>query len=152
MTIGNRVTPWKDPYRSYNFKLEIDGSIQAQFQECSGLNTESDVVEYREGNQNFTVRKLPGLVKYSNITLKKGITVDNQALWDWRKAAADGKVKRFEIAIVLMDEAGDAKCRWELTQAWPSKWEGSSFNATSSEVAVETIEIVHEGFLKAEYK
>lgn len=152
MAVGNRTTPWKDPYRQYNFSVELDGSIVAQFQEVSGLDSTTDVIEYREGNQNMTVRKLPGLTKYSNITLKKGVTVDNQALWDWQEKAAKGEVERYaSIAVILMDDTQSAVVRWELTDAWPTKWTGPDLNATGNSVAVESLEIVHEGITKAEY-
>ena len=153
MVVGNRSTPWKDPYRQYNFSLELDSSIAAQFSEVGGLDSTQDVVEYREGDQNLTVRKLPGLVKYSNITLKKGITVDNQALWDWRMKTTSGEIERFKsIAIILMDDTQNPVVRWELTDAWPVKWTGPDLNASGNSVAIETIEVAHEGFTKAEYK
>ena len=80
MAVGDR----NDPYRSYNFLVEIDGITRAGFRECSGLDTTQDPIDYREGNQDLTTRKLPGLVKYSNISLKYGIT-DDAELWEWRK-------------------------------------------------------------------
>lgn len=153
MAVGNRTSPWKDPYRQYNFAVELDSSIVAQFSEVSGLDSTTDVIEYREGNQNMTVRKLPGLTKYSNITLKKGITIDNQALWDWHAKVAKGEIERYQsIAIILMDDTQKAVVRWELTDAWPVKWAGPDLNATGNSVAIETLEIAHEGLTKAEYK
>jgi phage tail-like protein len=152
-TEGNRKTPYKDPYRQYNFKLELDNSIQAQFRECTGLDSSQDVIDYREGTDKLlSLRQLPGLVKYSHITLKRGITVDNQALWAWRSKAMDGKIERLDIAIVLLDDTGATVCRWELAAAWPMKWSGPELNATGNSVAIETIEIVHEGISKTEYK
>ncbi|MGB7341880.1 MAG: phage tail protein [Phototrophicaceae bacterium] len=154
MSDSYRTSPFKDPYRQYNFAVELDSSIVAQFQEVSGLDVTTDVIEYREGNQNMTVRKLPGLTKFSNITLKKGITIDNQALWDWQQKAALGTVQRFQtIAIILMDDTQQIQAvRWELTDAWPTKWTGPDLNSTGNSVAVESIEIVHEGITKATYK
>jgi phage tail-like protein len=145
MATGDR----KDPFQGYNFKVEIDGISRNGFRECSGLDATSDPTDYREGNEKvFTVRKLPGLTKYSAIVLKGGIT-DDHGLWDWRKQVIDGKTQPKNGSIVLMDEAGEEKLRWNFVHGWPSKWSGPSFNATSNEVAIETFEITHEGVAKA---
>jgi phage tail-like protein len=144
MPVGDR----RDPYRVYNFLVEIDGITRAGFRECSGLDSTQDPIDYREGTDSLTVRKLSGLVKYSNITLKWGIT-DDAALWDWRKKAMDGAVERKNGSIVLLDDAGEEKVRWNFRDGWPSKWTGPSLNATGNEVAIETLEIVHEGIAKA---
>ena len=144
MPVGDR----KDPYLSYNFLVEIDGIVRAGFRECSGLDSTQDPVEYREGTDSFTSRKLPGAVKYSNISLKWG-TTDDAELWEWRKKAADGKVERRNGSIVLMDSAGEEKIRWNFREGWPTKWSGPSLNATGNEVALETLEIAHEGLEKA---
>jgi len=139
----------KDPLRGFNFRLEIDHIHNGAFRECSGLDATTDSVEYREGTEKGnTVRKLPGMNKYSNITLKWGATDDHTA-WDWRKKVMDGAVDRKHVSIVLMDEAGADKVRWNLVNAWPTKWVGPAFNATSSEVAVETLEFAHEGCERA---
>jgi phage tail-like protein len=141
MVVGAR----KDPYRAYNFLVEIDGITRAGFRECSGLDSAQDPIEYREGNEQFlTVRKLTGLVKYANISLKYGIT-DDQELWDWRTRAVEGRVERRNGSIVLLDDLGQEKMRWNFREAWPTKWTGASFNATGNEVAIETLEIAHEG-------
>lgn len=144
MAVGDRT----DPFRAYNFLVEIDGITRAGFRECSGLDTTQDPIDYREGNQDLTTRKLPGLVKYSNITLKWGITNDAE-LWDWRKLVMDGKIERKNGSIVLMDDTGEEQLRWNFREGWPSKWSGPSFNATGNEVAVENLEITHEGVEKA---
>jgi phage tail-like protein len=137
-----------DPYGGYNFLVEIDGITRAAFRECSGLDTSQDASEYREGADPLTVRKLPGLIKYSNVTLKRGIT-DDAELWEWRKTVMAGQVERKNMSIILMNDAREEKLRWNLINCWPTKWEGPSFNATSSDVAVETLEIAHEGLAKA---
>ncbi len=138
----------KDPFRAYNFLVEIDGITRAGFRECSGLDTTQDPIDYREGGEALHVRKLPGLVKYSNISLKRGIT-DDAELWEWRKKAMEGKVERKNGSIILLDDTGAEKLRWNFSNAWPTKWTGPSFNATGNEVAIETLEIVHEGVAKA---
>jgi phage tail-like protein len=140
MATGDR----RDPFRSFNFRVELDGITRAGFRECSGLDASQDPIEYREGTEGLTARKLPGLNKYSNITLKWGMTDDTE-LWDWRKKAIAGKVERKNGSIVLLDEAGEEKLRWNFREAWPTKWTGPSFNATGNEVAIESLEITHEG-------
>lgn len=137
-----------DPYRGFNFVVEIDGITEAGFRECSGLDTSTDSVDYREGNDPNHVRKLTGLNKYAPITLKRGIA-DSDKLWKWRQTVIEGKTERKNISIVLLNEAREEKWRWNLRKAWPSKWTGPSLNATSNEVAIETLEIVHEEMVKA---
>jgi phage tail-like protein len=140
MAVGDR----KDPYRSYQFLVEIEGITRAGFRECSGLDSTQDAIEYREGNEALTTRKLPGLVKYSNITLKWGIT-DDAELWAWRSKVVSGKIERRNGSIILLDDTGAEKVRWNFREAWPTKWTGPSFNATGNDVAIETLEIAHEG-------
>jgi len=144
MPTGDR----KDPYRSFRFSVEYDGITRAGFRECSGLDSSQDPVEYREGDDDPTARKLPGLVKYSNITLKRGLT-DDVDFQNWRQDAVDGKVQRRNGSIILRDTTGAEVCRWNFREAWPSKWTGPSFNATGNEVAIETLELAHEGVVKA---
>jgi phage tail-like protein len=135
-----------DPYGRFNFLLQIEGITKAGFSEVSGLTTETSVIEYREGaDRASSSRKLPGLTKYSNITLKRGITQD-RSLWDWRKSVIDGATRRLNGAIVLLDEGRQEVARWTFRNAWPCKWEGPALNAKSSEVAIETLELAHEGF------
>jgi phage tail-like protein len=128
--------------------VEIDGITRAGFRECSGLDTSQDAGEYREGTDPLTVRKLPGLITYSNISLKRGIT-DDAELWEWRVTVMEGKIERKNMSIVLLDDAREEKLRWNLRDCWPTKWEGPSFNATSSDVAIESLEIAHEGLAQA---
>jgi phage tail-like protein len=137
-----------DPFRGFNFLVEIDGITQAGFQEVGGLDASTDPVDYREGSDPNHVRKLTGLNKFSPITLKRGITTSDE-LWRWRKTVIDGKTERKNGSIVLLDETGAEKLRWNFVNAWPSKWTGPAFNATSTAVAVETLEITHEEVQKA---
>jgi phage tail-like protein len=144
MATGER----KDPYGGYNFRVEIDGIDRGGFREVSGVDGAQDPVEYREGTEGLTPRKLPGLNKYSNISLKWG-TTDDASLWDWRKKAIDGTVERKNGSIVLMDDAGEEKVRWNFREGWPTKWTGPGLNATDNARAIETLEIAHEGVEKA---
>ena len=137
-----------DPYRGFNFLVEIDGIAQAGFQECSGLDATTDVVDYREGADPNHVRKLPGLNKFTAVTLKRGIT-DSDELWKWRQTVLDGKTVRKNGSIVLLNEAGEEKLRWNFMDAWPSQWTGPSLNSTSTAVAVETLVLTHEELRKA---
>lgn len=134
-----------DPYGQFNFLIEIDGVVKGGFSEASGLATDSNIIEYRDGSeQQGTTRKLPGLIKYNNIMLKRGWTKD-KSLWEWRKKVIDGKTQRTGGSIVLLDEARNEALRWNFREGWPSKWEGPALNGKTSEVAVETLEIAHEG-------
>jgi phage tail-like protein len=144
MATGSRV----DPYRGFNFRVEIDGIQQAGFQEVSGLDSSTSSVDYREGTDPKHVRKLPALNAVSAISPKRGIT-DSDELWKWRQTVIDGKAERKNGSIVLMDTTGAEKLRWNFSNAWPSKWTGPAFNATSTAVAVETLEITHEELAKA---
>ena len=144
MATGER----KDPGRVSQYKLEIDGITRAGFQECSGLDSAQDPVEYREGNDVLTMHKQPGLNKYSNITLKWGIS-DDVELYEWRKKAEEGKVERKNGSVVLLNDAGEEKVRWNFIEGWPTKLTYPSFNSKGNEVAIVTLEIAHEGLTKA---
>jgi phage tail-like protein len=139
----------KDPYRNCNFLVEIDGITQAGFADCSGLGSTTDPVEYREGGDNTTPRKLPGQTKYTNISLKWGLT-DSRELYDWYRKVVTGKPERRNGSIVVLDIDGLSEVvRWNFFNAWPSKMEGPSFSAKGNEVAIETLEIAHEGIERA---
>jgi phage tail-like protein len=134
-----------DPYAQFNFLIEIDGVVKGGFSECSGLTSDTNVIDYREGNEKHrTARRLPGLMKFNNIVLKRGYTAD-QSLWKWRQQVVDGQTKRTNGSIVLLDEARNPALTWTFREGWPSKLEGPALNGKTSEVAVETLEIVHEG-------
>jgi phage tail-like protein len=139
--------PRKDPYRQFRFRVEIDGISQAGFSECSFADTTTDAVEYREGDEIPTARKLSGLTKFGNITLKWGIT-DTMEIYNWRQQIIDTGAEgaRRNMSIILIDEAGSDKARWDITRAWPTKYDPPDFSAKGNEVAIETLEIIHEGF------
>ena len=144
MPTGTRV----DPYKGFNFLVEIDGITQAGFQEASGLDSSTGSIDYREGTDPNHVRKLTGLNTFSAVSLKAGIT-DSDELWKWRQTAAEGRAQRRNGSIVLLDETGAEKLRWNFLNGWPSKWTGPSFNATSAAVAIESLEITHEELKRA---
>ena len=134
-----------DPYGQFNFLIAIDNITVAGFSEASGLTTDTNVIEYREGREpQGTVRKLPGLVKYNNILLKRGWTQD-KSLWEWRKKVIDGVTLRTTGSIILLDESRKVALQWTFREGWPVKWEGPALNGKTTEVAIETLEIAHEG-------
>jgi phage tail-like protein len=143
MAVGER----NDPYRNCRFLLEIDGITQAGFSEATIPDTAQDPIEYREGNEIPTVRKIPGLIKYGNLTLKWGITDSAIELYNWRKLVEQGKFSEYRrnIAVILMDEEGSPKSRWEFREAWPTKYDAPDLNAKGNDIAIETLEIAHEG-------
>jgi phage tail-like protein len=136
------ASPRQDPLARYNFHVELDGIPVARFMECLGLASETEVITYREGGDP-QVRLIPGLTKYSPITLKRGIVVD-RSLWEWRKRVVDGQVDRRNGAIILLTADGKEIARFTFQDGWPSKWQGPDLNAQKNEIAIETLEIVHE--------
>lgn len=138
-----------DPYAQFNFLVEVEDVTLGGFTEVSGLNAESDIIEYREGSDLARMRKLPALLKFGNITLKRGYT-QNRGLWEWRKTTLDGATERHNGAIVLLDEARAPRLRWEFFEAWISKYEGPALNAATNEAAIESIELAVENVQLAE--
>ena len=134
-----------DPFRGFNFRVEIEGVPVAAFSEVSGLTAEGDAVDYREGTDPVNnVRKLVGLRKFSNLMFKRGYVQDD-SLWRWYQRIAAGQPDRRNGSVVLMNEAHRDVLRWNFENAWINKIEGPSMNATGNEVAVEAMELVHEG-------
>jgi phage tail-like protein len=134
----------QDPFTGLNFRVEIDSIPVAAFAECSGLSSETDVIEYREGtDRQATPRLLPGLTRYGPIVLRRGVTT-NRDLWNWRKTVIDGAVQRLNGAVILLDAEHNPVARWNFSEAWPRKWEGPVLRAGGNEVAIETLEIVCE--------
>jgi phage tail-like protein len=133
-----------DPFGNYNFLVEIDGITRAAFQECSGFDSTIDIIEHREGGENTTPRKLPGMTKYSNIQLKWGMT-DDRDLYDWHRQTILGQIERKNGSIVLLGRDGQEVARWNFVRAWPSKWDGPDLNAEGNDVAIEMLELAHEG-------
>ncbi|PLX60261.1 phage tail protein [Sedimenticola selenatireducens] len=140
----------EDPYGGYNFLVTINGvsddgnAVKGAFTEASGLEVEVPPIEYRNGNEDITVRKIPGLKKFTNISLKRGTTGDID-FWNWILRAMNGEVLRAEGSIALLDENRDEVLRWNFKRAWPCKYTGPGLNATNNEISMETLEICHEG-------
>lgn len=137
-----------DPLVSYNFAIEVSGIIAGYFTEASGLGSENDVVEHKVTGKDGKeiVRKIPGRLKWGDITLKRGITT-NMDFWDWRRMVEQGNVAkaRKNGSIMMYDQEGSEVARWNFTAGWPSKVSGPSVNTTSNEVGIEELTIVHEG-------
>jgi phage tail-like protein len=140
----------KDPYGNYNFLVEIDGIVRAGFHEASGFDSTIDVIEHREGGDNITTHKIPGMVKYSNISLKWGAS-DDRDLYDWHRqwATGDPAASRRSGSVILLDRQGQERGRWNFKSAWPAKWVGPSFSAESNDIAIESLELAHEGLARA---
>jgi phage tail-like protein len=134
----------RDPYRNFLFKVEIDGITQGGFSEVTGFDSTTDVIEYREGDEVTTPRKGPGLTKYGDITLKWGLT-DSRELWDWRQRVIDGKIERKNVSILVLDDEGNEKVRWQCIRAWPNKMDPLDFNAKGNDRGIMTMTLVHEG-------
>ena len=138
------------PYRNFRFRLEIDGLDAGSFSEVSGFDATIDVVEYRAGDDPaITPTKLPGLIKYGNITLKWGSS-ETMVLYDWLIDITEGTIEKKTVTLTALDEEGSPAASWRCINAWPVKYTAPDFNGTSSEVAIETIEMDNEGLTRTE--
>lgn len=134
-----------NPYANYNFLVDAGFGEEIGFSEVELPAGEIDVIEYREGGDRVnSARKLPGLAKYPNVTFKRGITGSTQ-LFEWWKSVRDGQLQRRSVTITLLDEQRQPVLRWLLRNAWPVKIEAGPLNALGNEVAIESIELAHEG-------
>lgn len=138
--------PRQDPYRNFRFRIEIDGIQAAGFSEVSIAPTMTDVVEYREGTDATHVRKLSGLTKHGNVTLKRGVT-GSLELFNWHKQIVSGQLaaNRKKVVIVVQDESGADQARYVVSEAWPIKYDAGDLNAKGNDVFIETLELVNEG-------
>lgn len=135
----------KDPIRVFNFRVEIDGLASASFSEVSGLTADGDSVDYREGaDPTNNVRKLSGLRKFPPVAMRRGLTA-NDELWQWYARIYNGQDDRRNGSIVLLNEERKPVMRWHFEHGWINKIEGPSLKAAGNEVAIEAMEICHEG-------
>lgn len=139
-TAGSR----NDPLASFNFIVIVE-NMRAGFSEIGGLTTETDIIDYREGNEDITVRKNPGKRKHTSISLKRGYTPDGKDLWAWLESVMKGRTQRKGGTISLLDESRKVALTWEFSEGWPSKWVGPAFNAKNNDIAIEEMEICVEG-------
>ena len=146
---GSAQSPNNWPLAKFHFKVEWDKEVMS-FQEVSGLDVQSEEIKYRKGDSPvFSPVKMPGLKKYGNVTMKKGIFKSDNKFWDWFNQIKMNTIARKSITISLLDEAGAPTMVWTLANAWPTKITGTDMKAEGNEVAVESIEIVHEGLTLA---
>ncbi len=135
------------PHGRFRYKVEIDGLDAGGFSEVSGFDLSIDVMDYREGDSVQTPMKMPGLRRYSNIVLKQGLA-DSMVLYDWITTGVDGAVERKTITITLLDEEESPAASWQVINAWPMRYTAPNFDANASEVAIESLEIAHEGMTR----
>lgn len=141
-------TAW--PLSKFRFQVQWDSAVM-HFEEVSGLDAESQPIEYRSGNSpQFNVLKMPGLKKFSDVTLKKGVSISGSKLWDWLNQLKTGTVQRKQVTIRLLDEGGVPVMTWTLSNAWPNKVSGTDLKAQGNDVAVEFIVLSHEGLSMAQ--
>ncbi len=134
----------QDPFRTFNFRLEVDGVQVAAFSEVTGLQSEGEVADYRTGmDLPLTTRKLIGLRKYGPVTLKRGMVQDT-TLWDWYRNIASGEPDRRNGSVILMDEQRNDVLRWNFEGAWPNKVSASDLKASGNDVAIESVELIIE--------
>lgn len=137
-----------DPYTGFNFAVEIESLIAGRFVEVNGLQLETEYFDYREGGCNDYIHKLPGPTRYpQNLVLKHGLTTID-VLWRWHQDVAQGKIKRRNLTVLLLNLAGTPVMWWNVREAYPVKWIGPDLRADSATVAFETVELVHRGFSK----
>lgn len=129
---------------SFHFWVELDGIYVAGFSEVSGLEAETEVEEFREGGLNGYVHKLPKGIRYPNLVLKRGMT-KSPVLWSWYESTMNGTIARKSGSVVLQQPDGKEFGRWNFYDAYPVRWSGPQLSASSSDVAVESIEIIHSG-------
>ena len=143
------ISAYVDPYRAYNFKLEIQGVTEAHFTEVSNMEVKVNAIPYREGGNSQVVHYVPGQTEYGAITLRYGLTRSTE-LWGWFLAGVKGTVQRKNCSIILLDADGTTEVlRWNLINAWAAEWRGARLSALDQEIAVESLTLVCETFERA---
>ncbi|MFD2568382.1 phage tail protein [Pseudotenacibaculum haliotis] len=134
------------PMPKFRFEVDLGTELTGiAFQEVSGMDVENQIIEYRKNNSTlFSTEKMPGIVKYGNITMKRGIFPNDNTFWNWYSEISMNTIKRRTILIKLLDENGDVTMQWQLNNAWPTKITSTDLKSDASEVAVDTLEIAHE--------
>lgn len=133
------------PLPKFYFQVKWEKEV-VSFQEVSGLDIEAQPIEYRHGDSpQFSTIKMPGIIKSSNITMKKGVFKSDNKFWNWFSQIKMNTIKRIPLTISLLDEGGSPTMVWTVSNAWPTKITGTDLKADGNEIAVETIEIAHEG-------
>lgn len=141
----------RDPLVGFHYGIEVQGVVNGYFTECSGIGSEHELIEHKivDDKGRESIQKIPGRLKWQDITLKRGIT-SNMDIWDWRDQIVQGQVEdaRKNGSIVMFDQAGDEVARWNFENAWPLKVSGPSMKADSNEFGIEELVITHEGLYR----
>ena len=146
---GAAVGQTIDPYRNFNFKLEIQGVVEGHFTAVTGLGARIHPIRYREGGTSQVVRAIPGPVEYAEVTLSYGLTRSHD-LWDWFTKGVEGAVERRNVSVIILDPKGvDEALRWNLINAWPSEWSGAPLDALGREIAIEQVKLVFDSMNRA---
>jgi phage tail-like protein len=134
------------PIPKFRFEVDLGTELtKVAFQEVTGMDVENQIIEYRHSNSPlFSTEKMPGITKYGNVTLKRGIFVNDNSFWNWHAEIKMNVIKRRDVIIRLLDEAGNVTMQWTLSNAWPTKITSTDLKSDGNEVAVDTIEIAHE--------
>lgn len=136
------------PLPSFSFQVSWGSQSKIPFQEVSGLDTETQVIEYRHSNSPiYSVIKMPGIKKFGHVTMKKGIFVKDNAFWTWYSQITMNTIARISVVVQLLDEKSNPTMTWTLSNAWPTKISAPTLKSDGNEVAIQTIEIVHEGLV-----
>lgn len=136
---------WPMPKFRFEVDLGVSGLNAVAFQEISGMDVENQIIEYRKSNSPlFSVVKMPGIVKYGNVTMKRGVFVKDNSFWDWHAKIVMNTIERATVLIKLLDEQGNPTMQWTLNNAWPTKITSTDLKSDGNEVAVDTLEIAHE--------
>lgn len=138
------------PLPKFYFSVQLGEDQSVSFQEVDGLDSETQVIEYRHGDSpSYYPIKMPGIGKVGNVTMKKGIFVNDKRFWDWYNEIKLNTIKRRTVVINLLDETNTPKMVWTLNNAWPTKLTGTDLKSEGNEVAVESIEIAYETLVVA---
>lgn len=134
------------PLPKFHFEVDLGSELKSvAFQEVSGMDKEVQIIEYRHSNSKlFSTIKMPGIAKYGNITMKRGIFVNDNNFWKWMDEIKMNTIKRRTVLIKLLDEEAKVTMQWQLNNAWPTKITGTDLKSDGNEVAVDTLEIAHE--------
>lgn len=143
--------PRNDPYRNFRFRVEIDGITTASFADATIPDATTAPIDYREGMDPTHNRKLSGQTTYGNVSLKRGLT-DTMELYEWYKAVVDKGAlsNRKNLSLVLIDEEGNDQSRWDVMEAWPTKYDASDFSAKGAEVVIESLDLVCEEVIRVQ--
>jgi len=150
--VSNRADSYtEDPLLGFNFLLELDGAVAGYFTECAGVGSENEIIEHKvvDKQGHEIVRKIPGRLKFTDVTLKRGVTSDLE-IWTWRELVVKGTIAdaRKNATITMMDRTYSPVAKWHFTNAWPSKVSGPSFKSDDNSIGVEEVTIVHEGMYR----